>query len=169
MTVTSLTEQIKNKTQESIQGEVEALSSTFDEIQKNIMRRIEVETRSNRAEFYSQLAASFTMGFEQEFVAFIFRIFSAREYATLKSYDGLTQVLNHAISEKGLIRIPPGKEKERAKAEKLAEGMRTTCLEEVDKLRKILEEQGVKNRFSELLAKVDDFCKNFVLVADKPE
>jgi len=34
-------EQIKNKTQESIQGEVVALRSTFIEIQKNIEKRLD--------------------------------------------------------------------------------------------------------------------------------
>ena len=75
--------------------------------------------------------------------------------------------LNRIISKEVIIRIPPGKET--AKAEEIAEKIRTACLEQVDVIRKILEEQGVKNRFSELLAKVDDFCKKAVIVADKTE
>lgn len=159
-------EQIKNDTKESIQGEVEALSSTFNEIQKNIEKRIDEETRANRAEFYSQLATSSSYGIGQELVTFMFRIFSAREYAALKDYEAVTVALNRICSQK-IIRVPPGKEK--AKAEKLAEGIRTHFLKLVDGLRKILEEQGVINRFSELLAKVDDFAKNSAIVADKPE
>ena len=160
-------EQIKNKTQESIQGEVETLRSTFNEIQNNIEKRIVEETRANRAEFYSQLATSFTLGFGQELGAFIFRIVSAKENAFLKNYEAVTEELNRAISEKGLIRIFPGKEK--AKAEEMAKKFRTMFKEQVDELCRILEEQGVKTRYSEQLAKVYDFCKNVAVVADKPE
>ena len=160
-------EQIKNKTQESIQGEVEDLRSKFVEIQKDIEKRIENETRSNRAEFYSQMASSFTMDFGQEIAAFVFRINSAKEYAVLKDYESVTEQLNRAISEKGIFRVCPGNN--RAEAEELVEKIRTMCLERVDNLRKILEEQGVKDRYSEQLAKVYEICKNLVIVIDKPE
>ena len=47
-------EQIKNDTQERIQGEVKVIKSKFVEIQKDIEKRIDEKTRSNRAEFYAQ-------------------------------------------------------------------------------------------------------------------
>ena len=50
-----------------------------------------------------------------------------------------------------------------------AKNNQAMCLEQVDDLRKILEEQGVKDRFSEQLAKVYEICENLLIVADKPE
>jgi len=159
-------EQIKNKTEDSIQEKIESTKREIDKIQKDLKVRIDEETRSNRAEFYSQLGNLFSMDSGQESAAFIFRITSAKEYAVLKHYDSVTEELNRAISEECRIRIHSGKK--RARAEEIAEGIRTMVLEEVDGLRKILEDQGVKDRFSEQLAKVYDFCTNFAVVTDKP-
>jgi len=158
-------EQIKNKTLESIQEEVKALKSTFVEIQKNMEKRIVYETRVNRAEFYSQLATSFSLVLGQEFNTFVCRIISAIEYATLKNYDFVTKQLNRIISAKRRIRVTPGKDK--TETEELVEKYRTKVTEQVDKLSKILEEQGVITNYSEQLAKVYDFCKNDVVI-DKP-
>ena len=160
-------EQIKNETQESIQEEVKVLRSTFVEIQKDIEKKIDIETGFNRAEFYSQLATCFTLVGGQELGTFFFRIISAKENAILKNYEAVTETLNQAISKVGGFRILP--EKELANAEELAEALRTEFIELVDAIRKILEEQGVINRYSELLAKVYDFCKNCIIAADKPE
>ena len=160
-------EQIKNETQGSIQEEVKALTSKFDEIQKNMEKRLDEETRLTRAEFYREMGASLTMDVGQEIGTFIFRIISAREYATLKKYDFVAEQLNQAISKKDRIFVVTGKG--RAEAEEIVETIRAMCSGYVDELSKILEDQGVINRYSELLAKVYDFCKNCIIAADKPE
>ena len=110
-------EQIKNETQESIQEEVKVLRSTFVEIQKDIEKKIDIETGFNRAEFYSQLATCFTLVGGQELGTFFFLIISAKENAILKNYEAVTETLNQAISKVGGFRILP--EKELANAEEL--------------------------------------------------
>ena len=160
-------EQIKNKTQESIQREVEALRSTFDEIQKNIEKRIIKETRSNRAEFYSQLANTFPIG-DKKFITFVFHITAAREFASLKRYESLTDELNRAITvSAGGIHLLSGTET--AKSKEMVKDTQAVTLEQVAKLRKMLEGQSVISTYSEQLAKVDETCKNLLIVADKPE
>ena len=161
-------EQIKNKTQESIQGEVEVIKSKFVEIQKDMEKKIDIETRSNRAEFYAQLATSYVFINEGKFSSFFFNITAAREYAILKSYEFLTKVLDQAISASaGGIRLRPGTGV--TKSIKEVKDAQTLILEKVDKLLRILEEQGVEDRYSSQLAKVYEICNNLVTVADKPE
>ncbi len=145
-------EQVKNKTEDSIQEKFESTKREIDKIQKDLETQIDKETRFNRAGFYSQLGVLFSMDFGQKTSSLVLRITSATEYAVLKQYDHVTEELNRAISEEYRINILPGKEMSRA--EKVAEELITMLLKQVDGLREILEEQGVKGRFSEQLAKV---------------
>jgi vacuolar-type H+-ATPase subunit I/STV1 len=159
-------EQIKKITQESIQEKVESTKREIDKIQKDLVTQIDKETRTIRAEFYSQLGNLFSMDFGQKLFAFVLRITSATEYAVLKQYDYVTEELNRVISEEYKICIHPGEDK--STAEKLAESTRTMLSKQVDELCEILKDQGVKDRFSEQLAKVYDFFKSLIIVADKP-
>ncbi len=159
-------EQSKIKTQESIQEEVKVIKSKFDEIQKDIEKQIDKRARSNRAEFYAQLATSFMYIGEGKFSSFLCYITAAREYATLKKYELLTNTLNQVISIGG-IRLRPGTGTTKSKKE--VKKTQTLTLEHVDKLRRILEEQGVEDRYSEQLAKVNEICNNLVTVADEQE
>ncbi len=160
-------EQIQNKTQESIQGEVEALRSTFVEIQKNMEKRLDEEVRLIRAEFYGELGSSFSLDVGQEIAAFIFLIISAKEYAALKNYAIVTKLLNQIISEKDRICVIT--EKDKAEAEEKVKAVQILCSEYIDELCRILEEQGLKDRFSEQLAEIYEISKNLLTVADKPK
>ncbi|MCP4613508.1 MAG: hypothetical protein GY845_32855 [Planctomycetes bacterium] len=161
-------EQIKIETQESIKGEVKALTSKFDEIQKNMEKQIDKRARTNRAEFYGQLALSFGFDLKRKPSRFMFHITAAREFAILKKYESLTDELNLAITTSAggihlLSEISTSKTKESAKQ------TQTIILGQVDKIRKLLEAQGVKDRYSEQLEKIYEICNNLVTVADKPE
>ncbi|HUU19752.1 MAG TPA: hypothetical protein VMW72_21555 [Sedimentisphaerales bacterium] len=161
-------EQIKNITHLSIQEEVEALRSTFDEIQKNLEKQIDKRTRLNRAEFYHQLATCFSLDSEQKCITFIFHITAAREYATLKDYESLTKELNRAISDSaGEIHLLSATST--AKTKEMSKETQAACLEQVDGIRKMLEGQGAISRYSEQLEKVYEICNNLLIVADKPE
>jgi len=156
-------EQIKNETQGSIQGEVEALTSKFDEIQKNMEKQIDKRARLNRAEFYSQMATSFTLGGGKKLDTFIFHITSAKELATLKDYGLLTKELDRAISAKGRICVPYPKGL-------VNKEFQTRLLKQINGIREALVDQGVISKYSEQLGNIEDFYKKlFVTVADEPE
>jgi len=161
-------EQIKNETQESIKEEVETLTSTFVEIQKNIEKKIDEETRLNHAEFYSQMALSFEYDLKNRLSSFNFYIIAAKDYAILKKYKSLTQGFNQAIrvSEGELYILS---ETSTPETKELAKQNQTMVLGQLDELSKILEEQGVKDRYSEQLTKIYENCENLLIVDDKPE
>ena len=69
-------EQVKNKTEDSIQEKLDSTKREIDKIQKDLTVRIDKETRSNRAEFYSQLGVLFSMDFGQKSFSFILQIIS---------------------------------------------------------------------------------------------
>ena len=129
-------EQIKNKTQESIEKKVEDTKREIDEIQKDLETQIDKKTRSNRAEFYSQLGNLFSFDWGQQFTPFFLRIYSAEESAALKRYDNVTEELNRILSTDYRIHVRAGKQG--AAAEELAEELRSMCSEQVNRLRKLL-------------------------------
>lgn len=154
-------EQVKNETEDSIQEKLESTKCEIDKIQKDLMTQIDKRSRSNRAEFYSQLGILSSIEFGQKFFSFSLRIIAAKDYAILKRYDEVTEELNRAVSKKFSVHIISGDKK--TEIDDVIRGVRTMLSGQIDELCKILEDNGVRDRFSEQLAKVYDVCNSFMV------
>ena len=157
-------EQIKSETQVSIQKEVGVLKSKFDEIQKNMEKKIDEKTRSNRSEFYEQMAINLDYDGNNPVCSFMFYIFAARDCAILKEYESLTRLFNQAISipeenMKILTKTSTAETKESLKE------TQKSILDDIDEICKILKEQNAISKYSEQLAKVREICENLTTVA----
>ncbi|MGD8785986.1 MAG: hypothetical protein PVJ60_01065 [Phycisphaerales bacterium] len=161
-------EQIKNETQVSIQREVGVLDCKFVEIQKNLENQIDKKARFNRAEFYGQMALSLEYDAKNKLSSFIFYITAAREFAILKHYKQFTEELNRAISvsKEGFHLLS---ETSTAKTKEIIKEIQKLYLEQIDELSEMLENQGVKNKYSEQLEKVREICENLTTVVAKPK
>ncbi len=159
-------EQIKKTTQESVQETIESTRREIDEIQKDLVTQIDNKTRLNRGEFYSILARLFSFGFGQHNAPCICHLVAASEFAFLKHYGHVTEELDLAISTEFSIHVGPGRVE--SKIRKEAESFRAKLLKIIDEIGEILEAQGVKDQFSEQLAKVRDTCTHGELIVDNP-
>ena len=153
-------EDLKNKTQKAILGEVKVINQRFDEEQKKLEKYIDNRTGATRGEFYGQMASIFRDEFKKEATAVMFELFSIIEYATV---TGANKIVKESLDEI----LSSGIKIKATKAD--VEKIQAQYLTNIAELRKILIKQGKIKDFEEKLKKVEEWIKSNVVVVPGPK
>ena len=148
-------EHLKTVTEEGVLEEIGSIDQRFDEKQKKL-EELDKEIRTNRGEFYGQMANIFEIEFKKVGVAILFRITSMIEYAEIRDYEQITKGLNFILSYEDKIKT---------NAE-----TKTGLLDRVAEIRKILIKQDKIIEFAGQLRKLEEWIENAVVVEEpKPD